>query len=571
MKIKKLLSTLAIVWVVLFAGCKKDDYVAIDGGPCPVVVSVTPYNGQLMVGRSNVNSIVGNTDAIRTTLVTAKFNKKIDSKTINTSSFTVTSTTAIAGTVSYSDADSTATFTATSKFADNATFTARVTTAVKDLMGNALQQDFVWTFSTGTTILPVVLTTSPINLATNVALNKVVTATFNVPMDGSTMTSAFTLMNGTTPVLGAVSTVGAVVSFAPSVALNQGTVYTAKVTTASKNLDGSALAKDTTWTFTTLTVLAPTVISTDPTDLDANVTLNQDVTATFSVAMDNTTITTSTFTIMEGLNPVLGVVSYAGVTATFNPNSDFVVGKTYTATITNGVKNAAGTNMVNNHVWTFTIPTVVIAGPLPINLGCAAPFAVMAGSTISSTGPSIINGDIALSPGSALIGFPPGIINGVQEITTPTAADAKSCLTSAYIDGQGRSLNAISLPGQLGGLTLAPGLYSNSSTSGISGTGTNGILTLDAQGNANAVWIFQIGSTLTTDSGTSIVLAGGAQAKNIFWVVGTSATLGTTSIFYGTVMADQAITLKTNAVLNGRALTRIAAVTLDASTINIPQ
>ncbi|MDD4606115.1 MAG: ice-binding family protein, partial [Dysgonamonadaceae bacterium] len=191
-------------------------------------------------------------------------------------------------------------------------------------------------------------------------------------------------------------------------------------------------------------------------------------------------------------------------------------------------------------------------------------------STITNTGPSIINGDVGLSPGSALEGFPPGIIDGVQQITTPAAADAKLCLTEAYLDGQGRSLNSISLPGNLGGLTLAPGLYTNSSTTGITGTGANGILTLDAQGNANAVWIFQIGSTLTTDPATSIVLAGGAQAKNIFWIVGSSATLGTNSVFYGNILADQSITLNTGAVLNGRALTQIAAVTLDASTINKP-
>jgi len=223
-------------------------------------------------------------------------------------------------------------------------------------------------------------------------------------------------------------------------------------------------------------------------------------------------------------------------------------------------------NITANFIADILPPT----SPLAIDLGCAAPFGIIAGSTITSTGPSIINGNVALSPGSALIGFPPGVINGTQEITTPAAAAAMQCLTSAFIEGQGRSLNAISLPGQLGGLTLAPGLYSNSSTSGISGTGANGILTLDAQGDANAVWIFQIGSTLTTDPATSIVLAGGAKASNIFWIVGTSATLGTTSVFYGSILADQAITLRTGAVLNGRALARIAAVTLDASTITTP-
>ena len=218
----------------------------------------------------------------------------------------------------------------------------------------------------------------------------------------------------------------------------------------------------------------------------------------------------------------------------------------------------------------FTSTQLPQAGPLAIDLGCAEPFAILAGSTITSTGLSIINGDVGLSAGTALEGFPPGIINGVLEITTPKAADAKLCLTSAFKDGQGRDLNPISLPGQLGGLTLTPGLYSNSSTSGISGTGSNAILTLDAGGNADAVWIFQIGSTLTTDPGTSIVLAGDAKAKNIFWIVGTSATLGTTSKFSGNILADQSITLETGATLVGRALTRIAAVTLDASTITKP-
>jgi uncharacterized repeat protein (TIGR02543 family) len=210
------------------------------------------------------------------------------------------------------------------------------------------------------------------------------------------------------------------------------------------------------------------------------------------------------------------------------------------------------------------------SGPETIDLDCAASFAILAGSTITSTGESVINGDVGLSEGSALVGFPPGIINGVQQITTPEAANAKICLTTAFDEGMSRSEDAISLPGQLGGLTLAPGLYSNSSSSGISGTGANGKLTLDAQGNANAVWIFQMGSTLTTDPATSIVLAGGALASNIFWIVGTSATLGTTSVFYGNILAATSITLNTGAVLNGRALASGAAVSLDASTVNRP-
>ena len=305
-----------------------------------------------------------------------------------------------------------------------------------------------------------------------------------------------------------------------------------------------------------------------------------------SVTMNSNKNITANFTAIPPNTYSLNVIAVNG-TVVKNPNltaynSGAIVELTATANSgyvfdswsgdANGSLNPLSVTMNSNKDITanFIADVIPPSGPLAIDLGCAAPYAVLAGSTIVSTGPSIINGNVGLSPGSALVGFPPGIINGTQEITTPEAAAAKLCLTSAYIEGQGRSLNRISLPGQLGGLTLAPGLYSNSSTTGISGTGANGILTLDAQGNANAVWIFQIGSTLTTDPATSVVLAGGAQAKNIFWIVGTSATLGTTSVLYGNILADQSITLNTGAVLNGRALTRIAAVTMAASTITKP-
>ncbi len=212
------------------------------------------------------------------------------------------------------------------------------------------------------------------------------------------------------------------------------------------------------------------------------------------------------------------------------------------------------------------------SGPVGIDLGSAGNFAILAGSGISNTGVStMINGDVGSFPTATINGLLPGNVNGTLfSSADPIVGLAKNDLTTAFNEAQARSLDAISLPGQIGGLTLAPGLYVNSTTSGISGTGPNGILTLDAGGNANAVWIFKVGSTFITDAGTSIVLAGGAQAKNIYWSVGTSATLGTNSIFYGNILADQAITLTTGATLTGRALTRIAAITLDSNSVTKP-
>src|ERR1035437_4946274 len=202
-----------------------------------------------------------------------------------------------------------------------------------------------------------------------------------------------------------------------------------------------------------------------------------------------------------------------------------------------------------------------------VPLAGASGFAVLAGSAVTNTGATTVTGDLGLSPGSSVGGFPPGILVGTQHINDVIATQAKLDLTAAYNDAAGRTCtDIVTLSGNIGGLTLTPGLYKSTSSLAIS----SGDLTFDAEGNANAVFIIQIASTLTTTSGRKVILSGGALASNIFWQVGSSATFGTTSVFKGTIMAMQSITFNTGSTLNGRGLARIGSVTMASNTIVKP-
>src|ERR1051326_4197058 len=207
-----------------------------------------------------------------------------------------------------------------------------------------------------------------------------------------------------------------------------------------------------------------------------------------------------------------------------------------------------------------------VAGPAPVPLGLAAEYAVLGGSTVTSTGATTVTGDLGVAPGTAVVGFPPGTVNGTIHSADAAAAQAQFDLTIAYYDAAGRIIDPVTVSGNLCGLTLVPGLYLSTSSLEIS----SGDLTLDAQGDANAVFIFQMASTLTTTAGRQIILSGGAKASNIYWQVGSSATLGTGSVFKGTILALASITVTTGAAVEGRLLALTGAVTLDANAIILP-
>jgi hypothetical protein len=196
-----------------------------------------------------------------------------------------------------------------------------------------------------------------------------------------------------------------------------------------------------------------------------------------------------------------------------------------------------------------------------VGLGTASAFAVLAGSTVTNTGPTVVNGDIGVSPGTAITGFPPGTGTGTIHSADAVAGQAQSDTTTAYNDAASRT-PAVTVSGDLGGLTLTSGVYKSGSSLGLTGD-----VTLDAQGDSSAVFIFQAGSTLTTASSSRVVLANGADACNVFWQIGSSATLGTNSSFKGTILALTSITLTTGVTVDGRALARNGAVTMDTNTV----
>jgi len=535
----------------------------------PTVTSTDPLNDAIGVSPTKT--------------ITANFSVPMDPLTLSTTTFTLKQgTTSVVGAVTY--AGTTVSFNPTmDALLPNTVYTATITTGAKNAAGTALASNYVWSFTTAALVVPTVTSTDPLDLAINVVTGKTVTANFSIAMDKLTITgTTFTLKQGTTSVAGAISYAGTTASFNPTNDLLPNTLYTATITTGAKSLGGAPLAVNKVWSFTTNASTIPEVISTDPLNLAIDVPLNKAIGATFNVTMDPLTISTTSFTLKAGAASVTSLVNYVGRTATLTPGSNLLPNTLYTATITTAAKNVAGVSLVTNHVWTFTTHATLVNVPL-VDLKSAGEFGILAGVGISNNaGFSLINNqDVGIYPGlrSSVTGFPPakvvgGVILCADDLVpagTPALLNqAKLDLVAAYLFAEGATTPApATVSGDQGGKTLAPGIYKSTSTLLIQ----NGNLTLDAQGNPNATWIFQVASAFTTigGAGGSIILTGGAQAKNIFWQTGSSATIGDYTTFYGNVLALQSITMKSYAVATGRMLAQNGAVVMTGTnTINKP-
>jgi ice-binding like protein/Big-like domain-containing protein len=347
----------------------------------------------------------------------------------------------------------------------------------------------------------------------------------------------------------------------------------------------------------------PTVTAVTPPDGTAVVCPNTPIiTATFSKAMNPLTITTATFIVADSTGasvPGTPSLDSAGLVATFTPMNSLAVKTTFTATITTGAHDTFGNSLATNHSWMFTTspfnpcPPPVAAVPL----GAACGYGVLGHTTVTNTGLTHVAGvppataDLGVSPGSAVTGFAiapantfvgpgtnsagPGLVSGTIHLNDPpppsttSAMAAQAALTVAYNDLAGRTAPAPTIltgaAPDIGGQRLAPGIYKSNTSLAITGT-----VTLDGGGDPNAVWIFQIASTLITAGNSNVVLAGNASAHNVFWQVGSSATLGTGSTLNGSILALTSVMLTTGATLNGRALASTGAVTMDTNTVVVP-
>lgn len=351
-------------------------------------------------------------------------------------------------------------------------------------------------------------------------------------------------------------------------------------TDASVALDGR-VALDAAAPSDAPTAAPPTIRSTSPLDGATAVPINDSISVTFSEAMDPATLTTASFKVHTGSADLAGTVIYAGTTAVFWPAAHLTGDASFTATVTTAAHSAAGVALAASHSWTFSAGKLAAPG-VPVKLGTAADFVVLAKSAVSTVPPAVITGDVGVSPAAAsyITGFSlteaatnvfatsPQVTGKIYaaDYASPTPAKMTTAISDmalAFVDASGRAPDVTELgAGNVGGMTLTAGVYKW-------GTGLLIPTNLTLNGDATAVWIFQIAQDLTLSSATQIMLTGGALPEHVFWQVAGRVELGTTAHLEGIVLSKTAITLGTGASARGRLLAQ-TAVSLDASTVVQP-
>ena len=583
--------------------------------------------------------VAGASAAPPNTRITASFSEAMNSATLSNASFTVTNTTLgtpVAGSVSYSSAARTATFTPTAPatLAVNSNFRATITTAATDVAGNAIAGNaavapaagaHVWLFSTAVaadTTRPTVVLTVPVAGAPAAPRNTRLTATFSEEMDGTTLTDAsFTVTDMTLglPVAGSVSysTTARTATFAPSAltALAASSNFRATISTAVTDVAGNGIAGNTAvlpaagahvWLFSTAAAgdLVPPVVTAISPAIGSTSCRNRPVAATFSEPMDPATLTATTLRVTDNGVAVAGTVGYdptsqvASFTAT-DP-AGFASSRPFVVTVVSGaagVKDLAGNALAVDRTWSFN--TNAQPCQAAVDLRSAAAFGSFGGGAgVTNQGTNtVVNGDVGTTAACTLItGFHDsafvytetplnvGTVNGSISCAPPAPGTALSMAiaTQARADALTAYNELATMPagsdpgaGQLGGQVLAPATYTSA---GGAFEVTTGNLTLDAQGDPNAVWVFQSAGALTVGlpaTPRQVLLINGAQAKNVFWQVGSAARIEDGSSMVGTIIAPAGVTVSTagqtvQTFLTGRAIGLTASVTLVNTTIVAP-
>ena len=607
--------TAALV-TLLLAACGSGGMDPVLGAPGvgtqPTVTSTSPA-----ASSPALTGIATSTD------VTATFSKPMAASTV-ISSFTLACPAAapVTATVTYDAASMTATLTPASALPANTVCQATISTAATDTSGIALAAPFTWSFSTAASsdvTRPTVTVTLPANAASGVPTNTRITAAFSEAMAASSVNASTFLVTNTTlgtTVPGTVtySVASHTATFTPNtMPLASYDLFTARITAAVTDLAGNGLAgnpaalpaaSDHVWTFTTAATTdatAPTVAAISPPDGSIANCLTKTVTATFSEAMDPTTITGTSFVVTAGGVAVPGNVSYdtAAMVATFVPSAaaGFAPNTAFVVTVTTAVTDLAGNALAANKVWGFSTGSQACTGG--VALGGAASFGAFGGGAgVTNQGiNTVVNGNLGTTAVcTAVTGFHDalhvytetplniGTVNGAIDCAPPAPGTpaTMAIATQARADAQTAYNNLAAMPpgsdpnaGQLGGAILLPGTYTSAlGTWDI----TTGDLTLDAQGDTNATWVFQSASALTVGLPATprhVLLINGASARNVFWQVGSAARIETGSLMVGTIIAPAGVTISTagqtiQTTLIGRAIGLTASVTLVNTTIVAP-